>query len=75
MNALEKEYQTDYLIRQKESANDFFRIVRNEIKKIAKEEKYLIIIQNESVFWANNSLDITENILEILNEKQKKEKS
>jgi outer membrane protein len=67
MNALEREYQTDYLIRQKESADQFFKLVREKVKHLSKEKKYLIVIQNESVFWANNKLDITENILSLLN--------
>jgi len=68
MNALEKEYQTDYIIRQKEAAENFFQIVKEEIKNLAKEKKYIIVIQSESVFWAHNNLDITEQVLSLLNQ-------
>lgn len=72
MSALEKEYQTDYLIRQKEEADKFFKLVKEKIKLLAKEKKYLLIIQNESIFWANKNLDITEHILTLLNKENKK---
>merc|ERR1712003_525076 len=44
MHALERECQTDYMIRQQEATNKFFKLVREQIKNIAKEKKYLIVI-------------------------------
>ena len=70
MNALEREFQTDYVIRQREATDKFFKVVRDEIKALSKERKILIVMKNESVFWANNSLDITEQILSLLNKKE-----
>jgi outer membrane protein len=70
MNALETEFQTDYLIRQKEEMDKFFNIVKQQVKDISNDKKYLIIIHKESVFWANNNLDITDKVLSMLNKKK-----
>ena len=70
MNALETEFRTDYLIRQKEEMDKFFNIVKQQVKDISNDKKYLIIIHKESVFWANNNLDITDKVLSMLNKKK-----
>lgn len=67
MNALENEFKTDYVIRQKEEMEKFFVIVRKYVKEIAREKKMLIILHSEAVFWSNSNIDITDNVLSILN--------
>ena len=67
MNALENEFRTDYVIRQREEMDKFFDNVRVHVKKIAKERKLIVILQKESVFFNNNNIDITEKVLSILN--------
>jgi len=50
MNALEGEFRTDFLMRQKEELDQFFNNVRVHVKKISKERKFIIVIQKECVF-------------------------
>jgi outer membrane protein len=67
--ALEKngsEYQQDLNSAQNQAMETFFGKVKNVIDKLAKKEKYTLVLQRENVPYMEEKLDITNKVIAAL---------
>lgn len=63
-----QEFREDYNLRRNEELTVLQKIVKKAIVEIAKQEKYDLIV-HEGTIYASSKIDITDKVLEKLNEK------
>lgn len=63
-----QEFREDYNLRRNEELAVLQKIVKNAIVEIAKQEKYDLIV-HEGTIYASSTIDITDRVLEKLNNK------
>ena len=66
---LEKRYKTQSQDLQKKLVNKIVKDVYALVEEIGKNEGYLLIIRSESVMYAPDSIDITDELIKQLNDK------
>ncbi len=59
-------YEQDLAKEQQKMTNDFLKRVKNVVDKIAKKEKYDLILQKENVPYSSEALDITAAVIKQL---------
>jgi len=65
---LEKRYKTQSQDLQKRLVNKMVKDVYALVKEIGKNEGYLLIIRSDSVMYAPNSIDITDELIKQMND-------
>ena len=65
---LEKRYKTQSQNLQKRLVNKIVKDVYALVEEIGKNEGYLLIIRSESVMYAPNSIDITDELIKQMND-------
>ena len=65
---LEKRYKTQSQDLQKKLVNKMVKDVYALVEEIGKNEGYLLIIRSDSVMYAPNSIDITDELIKQMND-------
>jgi outer membrane protein len=65
---LEKRYKTQSQDLQKRLVNKIVKDVYALVEEIGKNEGYLLIIRSDSVMYAPNSIDITDDLIKQMND-------
>ncbi|WP_392558384.1 OmpH family outer membrane protein [Orbus mooreae] len=60
-------FSTDYRKRENEEANKLLVKIQDAVAKIAKEQKYDLILKAEAAFYVVDSVDITNQVLQQVN--------
>lgn len=63
---MDEELRSDYTARHREEMDDFIKIVREVVDKLAAEEKYDLVIPQEATLFMNERIDVTEKVLQRL---------
>lgn len=63
---LDEELRSDYTARHREEMDDFIKIVREVVDKLAAEEKYDLVLPQEATLFMNERIDVTEKVLQRL---------
>lgn len=66
LRRLDEELRTDYTTRHREEMDDFIKIVREAVEKLAKEQKYDLVLPQEATLYIAERIDVTEAVLEKL---------
>ena len=61
-----QDYQQDLGREQNQEMQQFFALVKAEIDKVAKKEKYDLILQKDGVPYANDDVDVTAQVMKHL---------
>jgi outer membrane protein len=63
---LTEELSADYTARHREEMDDFLKKVKDEVEKIATDEKYDLVLSQEAAVYMSERADITEKVLQRL---------
>lgn len=63
---MDEELRSDYTARHREEMDDFIKIVREVVDKLAAEEKYDLVLPQEATLFMNERIDVTEKVLQRL---------
>lgn len=63
---LDEELRSDYTARHREEMDEFIKIVREVVDKLAAEEKYDLVLPQEATLFMNERIDVTEKVLQRL---------
>lgn len=66
----QEEFREDYNIRRSEELDKLQKKIIEVIQAIAKEQAYDVILSDGGVVWAGNRVDITDKVLQRLNQQQ-----
>jgi outer membrane protein len=69
---LDEELRSDYTARHREEMDEFIKIVREVVDKLAAEEKYDLVLPQEATLFMNERIDVTEKVLQRLSKAKKK---
>ena len=75
LRRLDEELRSDYTTRHREEMDDFIKIVRDIVDKIAKEDKYDVVFPQEATLFMAENIDITDKVLQRLEKEAKNTKS
>lgn len=67
---LQAEFRDDSQLRQREEMQKFLESLKEVVTKLAKDEKYDIVLHSEAAPYANDKVDITKKVLKLLDEKK-----
>lgn len=67
---LQAEFRDDSQLRQREEMQKFLERLKEVVTKLAKDEKYDIVLHSEAAPYANDKVDITKKVLKLLDEKK-----
>lgn len=67
----QQEFREDFNIRRNEELGKLQRLVLKAIEKLAKEQKFDIIVGDNSVLYASQRVDITAKVLQVLRDQFK----
>jgi len=74
LRRLDEELRADITTRHREEMDDFVKTVREEVEKLAKEEKFDLVLPQEATLYVAESIDITNKVLERLEKAAKTSK-
>lgn len=63
---MDEEFRSDYTASHREEMDKFVAIVREVVEKLAKEEKYDLVIPQEATLYMDNRIDVTDKVLQRL---------
>lgn len=63
---MDEELRSDYTARHREEMDDFIKVVREVVDKLAAEEKYDLVLPQEATLFMNERIDVTEKVLQRL---------
>lgn len=66
---MDEEFRADYTASHRDEMEKFVKTVREVVEKIAKEEKYDLVIPQEATLYMANRIDVTEKVLQYLTKK------
>lgn len=69
---LDEELRSDYTARHREEMDEFIKIVREVVDKLAAEEKYDLVLPQEATLFMNDRIDVTEKVLQRLSKSKTK---
>jgi len=72
LRRIDEELRSDYTTRHREEMDEFIRIVRECVDKIAKEKKIDLVIPQEATLFVSDRIDMTEEVLKALEKETKK---
>jgi outer membrane protein len=72
--SLQKRYRTELQNLEKELVNELQKDVFTLVNEIGKKQGYLLIVSKIGVLYSPNSIDITDKLIQRLNEKHAKKK-
>lgn len=72
---LDEEYRSDRTARHREEMDEFLNLVREEVEKLAQEEKYDLVLPQETTMFMAERIDITDKVMQRLASKAKTAKS
>jgi len=75
LRRMDEELRSDYTNRHREEMDDFIKIVRDVVDKLAQEEKYDLVIPQEATLYVAERIDITDKVLSRLEKAGKSKKS
>ena len=63
---LDEELRSDYTARQREEMDEFIKIVREVVDKLAADEEINLVLPQEATLFINERIDVTEQVLKRL---------
>lgn len=63
---MDEELRSDYTARHREEMDEFIKIVREVVDKLAAEEKYDLVLPQEATLFMADRIDVTEQVLQKL---------
>jgi len=75
LRRLDEELRADYATRHREEMDDFIKVVRDIVDKIAREDKYDVVFPQEATLFMAENIDITDKVLQRLEKEAKNTKS
>lgn len=66
---LDEELRADYTARHREEMDDFIKIVREVVDKLAQEEKYDLVLPQEATLYMAERMDVTDKVIQRLAKK------
>lgn len=63
---MDEELRSDYTARYREEMDNFINVVREVVDKLAQEEKYDLVIPQETTLFMADRIDMTEKVLDRL---------
>ncbi len=75
LRRMDEEFRSDQTSRHREEMDEFIKTVRDVVEKISQEEKYDLVLPQESTLYISERIDITEKILDRLEKDAKENKS
>jgi outer membrane protein len=72
LRRLDEELRSDYTTRHREEMDEFIRLVRECVDKMAKEQKFDLVIPQEATLYVSDRIDMTEDVLKVLEKESKK---
>ena len=67
---LDEEFRADYSARHREEMDEFLKLVKETVEKMAVQEKYDLILPQDVVFYSSDKIDITETVFDALKTKE-----
>lgn len=74
LRRMDEELRSDYTNRHREEMDDFIKLVREAVDKLAKEDKFDLVIPQEATLYVADRIDITEKVLNRLEKSAKDNK-
>ncbi len=71
---LEKKYRQELMEQEKNAVNEIQKEVLEILKDVGKKEKYTLISSKIGVLYADDTVDLTDRVIKILNERHKGDK-
>lgn len=68
---LEEEFRSDYTARQREEMDDFVKVVREVVEKVAADEKYDVVLPQETTLYMADRIDVTDKVLQKMTQAKK----
>src|SRR5436190_15526737 len=62
LRRMDEELRSEVQTRQREELDNFLAIVREVVDKLAKEEKYDLVLPQETTFFMSDRIDVTEKV-------------
>jgi len=75
LRRLDEELRADITTRHREEMDDFIKVVREAVEKMAVDEKFDLILSQEAALYVSERIDITSKILEQLEKTAKTAKA
>lgn len=63
---MDEELRSDYTARHREEMDEFIKLVREVVDKLAADEKYDLVLPQEATLFMNERIDVTEKVLQRL---------
>jgi len=63
---MDEELRSDYSTRHREEMDEFIKVVREVVDKVAKEDKYDLVLPQEATLFIAERIDLTEKVLDRL---------
>ena len=73
LQRMQRDYQDDLRRKDRELTESILKDIDTIVKRIGEEQKYTVILERNqpAVVYISSSLDLTEEIIKLLNEKRK----
>jgi outer membrane protein len=72
LRRIDEELRSDYTTRHREEMDEFIRIVRECVDRMAKDKKIDLVIPQEATLFVSDRIDMTEEVLKALEKEPKK---
>jgi outer membrane protein len=66
---MDEELRADYTARHREEMDEFIKIVREVVDKLAQDEKYDLVLSQEATLFMADRVDITDKVIQRLSKK------
>jgi len=60
---MQEDFQADVTLREREEMHSFEKVLKDAVDKVAKSDKYDLILSSQGTLYSTNSVDITSRVL------------